>query len=116
MGEIMAQPHLSGLLKTVRKPRMPKAKADLNFLRTAAKLLRLAIARTGMSQKEAMAALGIDHAGQFSEMLDGKQKLWVHSLLTVDALPIWRELIVLAAMDAGCKVYRVVEIPEELSA
>ena len=112
MPATIAQAHRANLLNSVPRPRMAKAKADLNFLQNAARLLRLAIARTGLSQKEAMAALGVEHASQFSEMLDGKQKLWMHQLLTAEAAPIWRELIVLAALEAGCEVERVVRIRE----
>lgn len=94
------------------KPRMAQAKLDLNFVQNAGRLLRMAIARSGLSQKEAMTALGVEHAGQFSEMLDGKQKLWVHALLRPEAQGIWKELIVLAAQECGCEVERVIKIRE----
>jgi hypothetical protein len=94
------------------KPRMAKAKLDLNFVQNGGKLLRVAIARSGLSQKEAMGALGITHAGRFSEMLDGKQKLWMHQLLRPEAAAIWKELLVLAASACGCEVERIVRIKE----
>jgi hypothetical protein len=104
--------HRADLLNSLPSPRMAQAKPDLNFLQKGARLVRRAIARSGLSQKEAMAALGVEHESQFSEMLDGKQKLWIHRLLAPEAAPIWKELIVLAALEAGCEVERVVRIRE----
>lgn len=110
---IMHPTRRDALLNSVPKHAVPQAKADLNFVQSASRMLRLAIARTGLSQKEAMAALGVEHASQFSEMLDGKQKLWVHALLRPEAEPIWRELIVIAAEECGCEVERTIRIREK---
>jgi len=92
---------------------MAKAKPDLKFLHTSSQLLRKAVARTGLSNKEAMAALGVDHESQFCEMLDGKQKLWVHQLLRPEAQAIWKELIFVAAQSIpGMTVERIVRLVE----
>jgi hypothetical protein len=112
MGGSLPQGRRADLLNTLPKPRMVKAKPDLNFLQNGGRLLRLAIARSGLSQKEAMAALGIDHESQFSEMLGGKQKIWMHQMLRPEAAAIWKELLVIAACEAGCEVERIVRIKE----
>lgn len=112
MAASLPEPSPARPRNTFPKPRMARAKLDLNFVQHASKLLRLAIARSGLSHKEAMVALGVEHAGQFSEMLDGKQKLWVHALLRPEARGIWLELIVLTANESGCSVERVVRISE----
>jgi predicted XRE-type DNA-binding protein len=112
MATSMTESRRDALLNSVPKPTMARAKPDLNFIQNASRMLRLAIARTGLSQKEAMAALGVEHASQFSEMLDGKQKLWVHALLRPEAHAIWQELIVIAAEECGCEVERTIRIRE----
>lgn len=112
MSSSLAHSAGAGPRNSFPKPRMVKAKLDLNFVQNGGRMLRQAIARSGMSQKEAMAALGVEHAGQFSEMLDGKQKLWVHTLLRPEAQGIWKELLVIAAQEAGCEVERVIKIRE----
>lgn len=92
---------------------MAKAKPDLNFLQRSSQLLRKAVARTGLSQKEAMAALGVDHESQFCEMLDGKQKLWMHQLLRPEAAAIWTELVFVAAQSTPrMTVERIVRLVE----
>ena len=100
------------LLNTVRKPAPAEAKLDVNEVHTIGKLLRLAIARTGMSHKEAMDALGVEHKSEFSEMLDGKRKLWVHQLLRPEAAEIWRELVMVRARQSGFVIRRVIEWEE----
>lgn len=113
MANSMVQSRRSLLLNSLPKPRMVKAKPDLNFLQNGSQLLRTAVARTGLSNKEAMAALGVDHESQFCEMLDGKQKLWMHQLLRPEAQIIWKELIFLAAQAIpGMTVERVVRLVE----
>lgn len=101
------------LLNSIEKPRMLRAKLDLNFIENGGKLVRLAYHRAGLSQKEAMAALGIDDPGQFNRMLDGKEKLWMHQLLQPSAHAIWKELIFIAAQSIpGMTVERIVRMVE----
>jgi hypothetical protein len=101
------------LLNSVRSPEPIKANLDVNFVHTSGRLLRLAVARTGLSHKEAMDALGVEHKSEFSEMLDGKRKLWMHQLLRPEAQPIWKELIFVAAQSIpGMTVERVVRLVE----
>jgi hypothetical protein len=65
MSAMMHPTRRDALLQSLEKPHMVKAKLDLNFLESGGKLVRLAYQRAGMSQKEAMAALGIDDPAQF---------------------------------------------------
>lgn len=112
MSAMMQPSRRDDLLNRIQKPRMAKAKPDLNFLQNASRLLRQAIADSGLSHKQAMAALGVEHESQFSEMLDGKQKLWMHQLLRDEARPIWRELMAITARQAGYAVERVIRWTE----
>lgn len=99
------------LLKHV--DRLSPAKASLlNGVEITGKLLRAAIMRAGLSQKEAQDALGVEDKGQFSRMLDGKETLGVHRLLTDRARPIWREVIFLSAKDCGFEVERCLRFRE----
>lgn len=107
------------LLNDVPRPTAAKAKPVLNSvqhedaLREIGQLLRFAIMRAGLTQQQAMDALGIEHKSQFSEMLDGKQKLWLHQLMRAEARPIWKELLVIVVERAGeCEVERVIRIKE----
>lgn len=110
----MHQTRRDVLLNSVRTGEPMKAKLDVNEVHTAGRLLRLAIARAGMSHKEAMDALGVEHKSEFSQMLDGTRKLWVHQLLREEAKPIWKELIFVAAASIeGMTVRRVVELVEK---
>ena len=108
----MHQTRREALLKQIDRP--SPAKADLlNKVEIASKLLRLAIARAGLNQDQAMDALGISDKGQFSRMLDGKEKLWMHQFLRPEAQPIWKEVIFLAAQSIpGMTVERIVRLVE----
>src|SRR5689334_18836471 len=108
----MHQTRRDALLNSVRSPEPVRAKLDVNEVHSASRLLRLAIARTGMSHKEAMDALGIEHKSEFSQMLDGTRKIWVHQMLRPEAAAIWKELLIIAACEAGCEVERVIRIKE----
>lgn len=113
MPQTMPQSRRVDLLNTLEKPRMARAKLNLNFIENGGRLVRLAYHRAGLSQKEAMAALGIDDPGQFNRMLDGKEKLWMHQLLRPEAQAIWKELIFVAAQSIpGMTVERVVRLVE----
>lgn len=99
------------LLKRVDRP--SPARAHLLNDVEAGKLLRLAIMRAGLSQKEAQDALGVEDKGQFSRMLDGKETLGVHRFLRPEAEAIWKELIFVAAASIeGMTVERVVRLVE----
>jgi hypothetical protein len=101
------------LLKGIEHAPMVKAKLDLNFIENGGRLVRLAYHRAGLTQKEAMVALGVDDPGQFHRMLEGKEKLWMHQLLRPEAAAIWRELIFVAAQSIpGMTVERVVRLVE----
>jgi hypothetical protein len=113
MSAMMHPTRRDALLQSLEKPHMVKAKLDLNFLESGGKLVRLAYQRAGMSQKEAMAALGIDDPAQFNRMLAGKEKLWMHQFLRPEAQTIWKELIFIAAQSIpGMTVERVVRLVE----
>jgi hypothetical protein len=101
------------LLQRIERARPAKAKLNLNFLENGGRLLRLAYHRAGLSQKEAMAALGIDDPAQFNRMLAGKEKLWMHQFLRPEAEAIWKELIFVAAQSIpGMSVERIVRLVE----
>jgi hypothetical protein len=108
----LPQGRRDALLNGIEKPKMARAKLNLNFIENGGRLVRLAYHRAGLSQKEAMAALGVDDPGQFNRMVDGKEKLWLYLLLRPEAAAIWKELLVIAACEAGCEVERVVRIKE----
>lgn len=108
----MHQTRRDALLNSVRSAEPAKAKLDVNEVHNAGQLLRKAIACAGLSHKEAMDALGVEHKSEFSEMLDGKRKLWMHQLLREEARPIWRELMALTARQAGYAVERVIRWTE----
>ena len=113
MPQSLLQTAHESLLNRVHKPTAAKAKLDVNFVHTSARLLRTAISKTGMNQDEAMRALGYEHKGQFCELLDGTRKLWAHQLLRTEAAAIRRELLILTLLEEGtCEVERVVRIKE----
>lgn len=112
MAATMPHTRRDSLLNSV-KPRQAKASLDLNDVEGATRLLRGAIARTGMSQKEAMDALGVSDKGYFSRMLDGAETLSIRRLLRREAQAIWCELIFLSAQECGMEVERVIRIREK---
>jgi len=113
MAAIMPATRRLDLLQRMEKPRPAKAKLDLNFIESGGHLLRMAYHRAGLSQKEAMAALGVDDPAQFNRMLAGKEKLWMHQFLRPEAQAIWKELIFIAAQSIpGMTVERVVRLVE----
>lgn len=113
MGAMLQQQRRSLLLQGIEKPRAAKAKLDLQDLEKAARLLRLAIAKAGLTPKEASALVDVNDASQFNRMLDGIEKFPVHLLLNVKARIILRELLIQALKDSGeCEVERVVRIKE----
>jgi hypothetical protein len=112
MSHSLSQSERLDHLKRVDRPSPAKATL-LNGVETSGQLLRLAIMRAGLSQKEAQDALGVDDKGQFSRMLDGKEGLSVHRLLRPGAELIWKELIFLtAAAIPGMSVERIVRLVE----
>lgn len=109
----LPQANAQTLLNNVRKPVPAKANLDENDVRTSARLLRKAIERTGMTQDQAMEALGFRHKGDFSEALDGIRKLWAHQLLRPKAASIRKQLLILSALaDGSCEVESVIRIRE----
>lgn len=111
MPATMTQQRRDDLLKRVEQL-SPARVTGLNDVETG-RLLRLAIMRAGLSQKEAQDALGVEDKGQFSRMLDGKETLGVHRFLRAEARPIWREVIFIAAQSIpGMTVERVVRLVE----
>lgn len=115
MSASLPQPSRAEQLNRVHKAKPVKANLDANFVHTASRLLRRAIANTGMNQDEAMRALGFEHKGQFSETLDGTRKLWAHQLLQPSARAIRRELLVLVMLEeGGCEVERTIRIKEAI--
>ncbi len=111
MSTMMHPTRRDDLLKRVDRP-SPARAGLLNAVESGGKLLRLAIMRAGLSQKEAQDALGVEDKGQFSRMLDGKEKLGIHQCLRIEAVAIWREIIFLSAEHAGCEIERVIKIKE----
>lgn len=110
---IMHPTRKDDLLKRVDRPSPAKVQR-LNRVETVeiGTLLRLAIMRAGLSQKEAQDALGVEDKGQFSRMLDGKETLSVHRLLRPEAADIWRELVMVSARQSGFAVERVIRWTE----
>lgn len=101
------------LLNRVHRAAPAKANLDVNEVHNAARLLRAAIARTGMNQDEAMRALGFKHKGEFSEALDGVRKLWAHQLLRKEARAIRKQLLVVSMLEEGaCEVEHIVRMKE----
>jgi len=87
---------------------------DLNAVEGGSRLLRMAIARTGLSHKEAMDALGVNDKGYFSRMLDGQETFSIRRLLRPEAHAIWCELIFLSAQECGMEVERVIRMKERV--
>lgn len=113
MATSMAHAHRQGLLQGIERPRPAKAKLDLQDLEKAARLLRLAIAKAGLTPKEASALVDVNDASQFNRMLDGIEKFPVHLLLSHKARVILRELLIQTMVESGeCQVERVVRIKE----
>lgn len=113
MSTSMQPQRRADLLQSIEKPRMARAKVNLNFIENGGRLVRLAYHRAGLSQKEAMAALGIEDPAQFNRMLDGKEKLWMHQFLRPEAEPIWKELVFIVAQSIpGMSVERIVRLVE----
>lgn len=107
----MRQTRRDDLLKRVDRPSPAKA-VLLNNVEISGKLLRAAIMRAGLSQKEAQDALDVEDKGQFSRMLDGKETLGVHRLLRKEARAIWREVIFLSAKECGFEVEQCLRFRE----
>lgn len=101
----LLSPEAAALLNTVGKAAPAKAKLDHNRVVKAARLVRLAVMRSGIQQK----ALGPDKA-QISKKLDGTspEKLWFHEMLTEWPPEVWRELLPLIALEV-CAGQFVVE-------
>lgn len=99
-------------LLTLENARPSMAKADLRKPENAGEVLRLAIRCAGLTISEASGLMGVKDEAQFRRMLDGKEKLSVHLLLTDEARPIWRELMALTARRAGYAVERVIRWEE----
>lgn len=112
MSPIMHPTRREDLLKRLERPSPAKA-GLLNGVESGGKLIRLAIMRAGLSQKEAQDALGVEDKGQFSRMLDGKEKLGLHQCLRPEAKAIWLELIFLSANYVGCEVERCIKVKEQ---
>lgn len=90
------------------------AKANLHGLEHAAKLLRQAIAKAGLTPKEASALVDVNDASQFNRMLDGIEKFPIHLLLNVKARAILRELLIQSMVESGeCEVERTIRIKEK---
>jgi hypothetical protein len=102
-----------GLLQTIERARPAKAKLVLQDLESAARLLRQAIAKAGLTPKEASALVDVNDASQFNRMLDGIEKFPVHLLLNHKARVILRELLIQALVEDGtCDVERTIRIRE----
>lgn len=98
-------------------PSAKPAKAQLPdaYSVLSGRLLRGAIARTGLSQKEAMTALGFEHKGGFSEALSGRRQIGIHRLMRQEAAGILREFVILMSLEQGmCEVERVVRFKEAI--
>jgi hypothetical protein len=85
----------------VDKPRPAKANLPLQDLETAARLLRVAIAKAGLTPKEASALVDVADASQFNRMVAGLEKFPMHRLLQPKARVILRELLIQSMLDAG---------------
>jgi hypothetical protein len=113
MEHSVAAARRSGLLQTIERARPAKAKLALQDLERAARLLRLAIAKAGLTPKEASALVDVNDASQFNRMLDGIEKFPIHLLLNLKARVILRELLIQAMAESGdCTVRRVIDIKE----
>lgn len=96
MPDSVSQADRENRLHSVERPKPAKAKLTHNGVVRAATLLRLAIARSGIQQK----TLGHDRP-QVSKKLNGESpdKLWFHEMLDDWPPEVWRELLVLIALE-----------------
>lgn len=105
----MADFDRDALLNTVGKPTAAKAKLAVNSVDRAARILRLAICRSGIQQK----TLGDDKALTSRKVAGtGPNKLWFHEMLELWPEEVWIELIALLAQEFGGTVERTVKLKD----
>ena len=107
MADTLSTQDRAALLNSVEKARPIKAKLDLSKAENASALIRLAIQRSGLSQKAVMFEMGYDDTGRFSRLLDGKEKLWFHTLVQKLPPEVWRELLIVLACEVCKGAFRV---------
>lgn len=115
MGSSLPNDERMRRLNSVERPKAIDVKPSLNDVETAARLIRKAIGRTGMSHDEIAAALGVKDKGQATRLIEGvhKERLWLHLLLRKQAYPILRELFTAVMLENGeAEVERIVRIKE----
>ena len=112
MASTVANASVANPLRTLENRRPSMAKANLRTSENVGELMRCAIRCAGFTISEASGLLGVKDEAQFRRMLDGKEKLSIHLLLTDEARPIWRELMALTARRAGYAVERVIRWEE----
>jgi hypothetical protein len=96
MGSSLPQPDRLSRLNAVAKPTMAKAKPSINEVDKAARIVRLAIARSGVLLKTLA-----DDKGRFTRQLDGTgaDRLWFHAMVAEWPAEVWRELLPLLALE-----------------
>jgi len=96
MSSTIARSTALSRLNTVGKLQPAKAKLTDHAIVTAANLVKLAIARSGIQSK----ALGDDKA-QTSKKISGltDHKLWFHEMVADWPPAVWRELLPLLALE-----------------
>lgn len=104
MSHSMPQADRLSRLNSVDRPKPATANLSINRVDTAARILRLAISRSGVQHK----TLG-DDKGRIARLIAGteKDRLWFHDML--DWPPeIWKELLVLIALEVCAEKYEVI--------
>lgn len=112
MSTIMPPVVADNPLRSLERVSPTMAKADLRSSENAGQQLRRAIRQAGLTISEASGKCGVRDEAQFRRMLDGKEKLDIHVLLTPEAADIWREFVVVRARQNGYAVERVIRWSE----
>lgn len=101
------------LLQTVDGPTMAKAKLAIHDVDKLGDVVRLALHRAGIAQKEAAILMDLDQS-RFVRQLAGKEPLSFARMCERLPAEFWRELICLLGPFCGFEVRREITLKENV--